>query len=127
MPVVRILRTAEHTQVEGFPKGTKEKPFKRSCDGALHIRPGSTKVITEDELGFIKARHPELHRRILVVAKDRPAKGPAKTRPKGPAKGLSGATDSGPPDLVVPPGGGKPDKASPEGVGTSVKGSKGKK
>jgi len=121
MPVVRVLPQAENTQVEGFPKGSKETPFKRSGEGALHFRPGSTKVITDDELGFIKERRPELYRCLLVVAKDSSKKAPPEVKPTVENK-------------EEPPGNSEPSKGSnvqsdpiPEGANKGGKGSKGRK
>lgn len=79
MPNVQIMPAAPAIQVEGFPKGSKDKPFKRSCEGALHLRPGSTRVITADELGFIRKNLPKLARFIRVITEDKAIKAvPAK-------------------------------------------------
>lgn len=50
----------------------------RSCDGALHLRPGASKVITEAEFQHIKKMHPEVGRRLRVVKQlaDEPAEAP---------------------------------------------------
>jgi hypothetical protein len=39
--------------VEDFPRGTA-----RSVDGALHVRPGSTKKVTKTELDHLRIKEP---------------------------------------------------------------------
>lgn len=47
----------------------KARPFKRSCKGSLHLRPASTKTLTDDELGFLRTakQHKAWGRRLLEV------------------------------------------------------------
>lgn len=47
----------------------KARPFKRSCKGSLHLRPASTKTLTDDELGFLRAakQHQSWGRRLIEV------------------------------------------------------------
>jgi hypothetical protein len=71
MPVVEIPHNVAVDQIE-FPevlnKGKPdERPLKRSCTGALHIRPG-VKVVTADELAHIQQVKPTLHRQMRLVA-----------------------------------------------------------
>jgi len=121
MPVVHISPAAPAVQVEDFstPKGKDAPPLKRSCEGALHLRPGSTRVITADELGHIRKNHKAVARfiRVLVEDKDIPSKKakPAKqVEPSKPATGGPGPSSSG-----NPKGG--------EGTQEANKGSKGGK
>jgi hypothetical protein len=96
MPDVQIQPTAAATQVEGFPDKVGEKKFQRSCKGALHIRPGSTRVITADELGFIRKHYPKLSRSIIVIASDDAIKAAAKqSSPKKGGKDESQGLGSG--------------------------------
>ena len=41
----------------------------RSCKGALHFVPRSTKQVTDDELAYIKANHKDLAKCIAVVSR----------------------------------------------------------
>lgn len=53
---------------KGRPVALQSVPFgERSCDGALHLRPGASKVITEAEFQHIKKMHPDVGRRLHVV------------------------------------------------------------
>lgn len=52
-------------QVEGFPNGCK-----RSCKGALHVRPG-TVAVTEDEWKYIQDKRPDLLRYLTVNERKR--------------------------------------------------------
>ena len=76
MPLINIPVGIAPCQIDDFPKtvgkGEDAKPFERSCKGSLHLRPSSTKVVTQDELDWIK-RHKEhkmLARRLVVVKVD---------------------------------------------------------
>lgn len=42
---IKFGHNASIQQVEGFPKNCE-----RSCEGALHVRPGATKTVTKSEL-----------------------------------------------------------------------------
>jgi len=56
-------------------------PFgERSCEGSLHLRPNSTKTITEAELAYVNERHPELRLHVVQVLK--PESAPAPKPPK---------------------------------------------
>ena len=100
MPVVYITPAAPAVQVEDFPapKGKDAPPFKRSCEGALHLRPGSTRVITADELGHIRKNHKAVARfvRVLVEDKDIPAKKAKPAKQVGPSKPGGDAPDPSP-------------------------------
>ena len=80
-------------QVDDFPsevkEGTGTRPFKRSCKGALHLRPASTKMLTDDEVKHIKTakQHKKLGSRLSVVMVTRkpPGKPPPKQQPLPPA------------------------------------------
>jgi hypothetical protein len=97
MPVVQIMLSAVATQIEGFPaKGKGDKPFQRSAKGALHIRPGSTRVLTVDELGFIRKHHPAVARSMHVLAEDSALKGVSKqNQPTESGKGKPQGLGSG--------------------------------
>lgn len=56
--------------LEGFPTDTE-----RSVKGALHLRPGRTLEITDDEYAYVKANRPDLMR-SLVVLRELPGKQP---------------------------------------------------
>ena len=75
---------------KGKPAPLQPVPFgERSRDGALHLRPGASKVITEAEFQHIKRVHPDVGRRLRVVKRfaDEPAKAaePAPEAPPAPA------------------------------------------
>jgi hypothetical protein len=87
MVVVQVPTGVSACQIEfpehqldkrGKPKLDENKqpvPFgERSCLGALHLRPGSTKTITEPELEFIRASRPDL--KLRVIASDVKASAP---------------------------------------------------
>ncbi len=96
MPDVQILPSAAIIQVEGFPTTVGKKKFQRSCKGALHIRPDSTRIITVDELGFIRKHYPKLARSVIVIATDNAIKTAAKqSQPKEGDKAKAQALDSG--------------------------------
>lgn len=76
MPLINVPVGIAPCQIDDFPKtvgkGEGAKPFERSCKGALFLRPASSKVVTQDELDWIK-QHPEhklLARRLTVVRVD---------------------------------------------------------
>jgi len=57
MKILQTQPSAEFKQIEDFPKfkpGTKKVLFERSVEGALHFRPGATKVVTDDEWDHIQ-------------------------------------------------------------------------
>jgi hypothetical protein len=72
MPLIHIPVGVAPCQVE-FPseikEGTASRPFERSCKGALHLRPASTKQITDDELQYLKTakQHAKLGARVSVI------------------------------------------------------------
>lgn len=73
MPLVQIPVGIAPCQVDDFPekvgKGEGARPFKRSCKGSLRLRPASTKVLTDDELAWLKEQKQWAHvgRRMHVV------------------------------------------------------------
>lgn len=94
MPKILIARRGPPVQVDDFPEteaagGGKRRPFERSCEGALHLRPGSVEHITDDELHHIIAsgKHSALAGRIQELPSDKPkaVTSPAKAKPS-PAK-----------------------------------------
>ncbi len=76
MPFVQVAITAMSLQIEDFPtevpvEGKDEsRAFKRSCEGSLHIRPGSSAEMTADELEHIKKTRPTLFSQLHVMATD---------------------------------------------------------
>lgn len=75
MPFVQYVVTALQCQVEDFPamvnvEGAEPRAFKRSCEGALHVRPGSNAEITADELAHLREKHPKLAAHIRVLVED---------------------------------------------------------
>lgn len=51
-------------------KGEDGKPVpfgERANQGAIHLRPGSTKILSQAELEHIRKKHPDVGRRLLVV------------------------------------------------------------
>lgn len=73
MPLVQIPVGIAPCQVDDFPakigKGEDARPFERSCKGSLRLRPASTKVLTDDELKWLKEQKQWAHvgRRMHVV------------------------------------------------------------
>ena len=63
-PLIHVPVGVPPTQVE-FPPEVKQ----RSCKGALHLRPASTKEITAEELAYLKAdkKYAKLAARVSVV------------------------------------------------------------
>lgn len=62
MLVIQAPKNLQSVQIEGFPNDAK-----RSTKGALHIAPGSTKVITEDEYKVITECYPEVSEKLRVI------------------------------------------------------------
>lgn len=48
--------------VEGFPEDCE-----RSVEGSLHLRPGQTVELTDDEYAHIKAQRPALAKDVIVL------------------------------------------------------------
>jgi len=75
MPFVQCVVTALQCQVDDFPEtvaveGAEPRKFKRSCEGALHVRPGASVEITADELAHLKENHPSIFNSYRVLATD---------------------------------------------------------
>lgn len=74
MPLMQYVATALALQIEGFPTEVKEgenaRPFERSCEGSLHLRPGSTLDLTADEHAFIKEKHPAVFSSLRCMMTD---------------------------------------------------------
>ncbi len=75
MPFVQVATTVMACQIEDFPakvdvEGKEPRDFVRSCEGALHVRPGGNAVISADELEHIKKTLPHLAAAIHVLASD---------------------------------------------------------
>lgn len=74
MPLVQYVATALALQIEGFPAEVKDgeaaRLFKRSCEGSLHLRPGSTLELTADEYAHIKAKRPDVFSSLRCMMTD---------------------------------------------------------
>lgn len=107
MPLMHYVATALALQIEDFPTEVKEgesaRPFERSCEGSLHLRPGSTLDLTADEHAFIKEKHPTVFSSLRCMMTDEAraasvAAQAADEKPKEEAK----ASDDGPADDAKP-------------------------
>ena len=78
--IIQYATTATPVQIEGFPADSK-----RSCAGALHLRPGSTLELTADELAFIRSRHVDTFRAIRILVEDKPEPEPQQAPAPPPA------------------------------------------
>lgn len=54
--------------IEGLPEDAE-----RSVKGAIHLRPGQSLDLTDDEYAFIQAQRPELKKHIVLL-KEMPKK-----------------------------------------------------
>lgn len=75
---VQLSKTSTPFQIDGFPEGAR-----RSVKGSLHFRPGSCRLVTEDELSFIKTRFPGYYVRLWILKVEKPAASP--TSPSSPS------------------------------------------
>ncbi|KKN79942.1 hypothetical protein LCGC14_0334500 [marine sediment metagenome] len=89
MPMIQISKQGSPCQVDDFPEKTK-----RSCDGALYLRPGTARSVTEDELHHINATpvHAALAARITVISEPRKRVAVPKAKPS-PARFSDGKSD----------------------------------
>ena len=67
--LIQFPKSAPFTQVEDWPRTVS-----RSCEGAIHVRPGGTKKVTRTELDHLKTKAPwgKLIRTIKKVAPSPP-------------------------------------------------------
>lgn len=80
MPLIQVPVGIAPCHIDDFPQevgeGKEARPFERSCKGALHLRPASTKVLSQDELDWLKSgkgkakKYAKLARRLTVVRVD---------------------------------------------------------
>lgn len=70
MPVIQFRTNAAIEQVEDFPKGCG-----RTEEGAFHVRPGATRVVTSAELAHLQKRGCRL---TVIRQADAPPKAPDK-------------------------------------------------
>lgn len=75
MPFVQFVVTALACCVEDFPEkldveGSEPRDFKRSCEGALHIRPGASTTVTADELEHLRKNHPSVFAATRILVSD---------------------------------------------------------
>lgn len=114
MLFVQFVVTTMACCVEDFPakvdvEGGEPRDFKRSCEGALHIRPGASAEITADELEHLRKAHPSVFAatRILVSEEQLEASRAAPTELPPPPEV---------PDLGSDEGAGGGDEAADEGT-----------
>lgn len=79
MPTITYSPTSQLTQVEDFPADCE-----RTVKGALHVRPGTTAVVSEGEAAHLKARGVAFSvagakRRAVPLAAPKQPSGPAPT------------------------------------------------
>lgn len=103
------------TQIE-FPEKFRgndggEVKVERSCEGALHLRPG-TVFLTESEKAYLDKQHPGVARHLLFVAEHESTE--AKTARLAAA---SAAVHNAPPPSNTPPSSGGPPDAGGSGGG----------
>jgi hypothetical protein len=67
MPIINVPANFPPTQVDVVVKGKDAVKPKRSCEGALHLRPG-TVFLTKEEMEYLKKTRPEVHKRLQFVA-----------------------------------------------------------
>ncbi len=67
MPIINVPANFPPTQVDVVVKGKDAVKPKRSCEGAIHLRPG-TVFLTKDEMDFLKKARPEIHARLQLIA-----------------------------------------------------------
>jgi hypothetical protein len=79
--VVQFPAGAPPTQVDDFPPKTP-----RSCEGALHIRPKSTKKITSHEAAHLRAKGIVFTKIKKVVPAPQASSAPSKTTTAKPIK-----------------------------------------
>lgn len=75
MPFVQFVVTTLVCCVEDFPakvavEGGEPRDFQRSCEGALHVRPGASATVTADELEHLRANHPGVFAATRILASD---------------------------------------------------------
>jgi hypothetical protein len=125
MLFVQFALTAFPCQIEDFPaevpvEGKEPRKFERSCEGALHVRPGSSATITADELAHIRENHPKVFATVRVLVDEEQMAAPPAEAPKE-----APATPPTVPDLdqagASGSGGGESDEAAASGSKKSGK------
>ena len=115
MPVIEIPSTVAPDQIDDFPasvkldqavmvegKLTKERAFKRSCEGALYLRPG-VKVVTADELAHLEKTRPALFPKLRFVALTAEERSEVKkSKKKGHPPGITPVPEPSPPPAPEP-------------------------
>lgn len=89
MPIIQFIPRAAIQQIEipaevaeGSGKDRKVKKLERTGNGTLYVRPGATRVVTADELAFLKAD--KQHKRLFrVIAEKDPEPKPKPDSPEG--------------------------------------------
>ncbi len=104
MPLVQIPVGIAPFQVDDFPKevvvGKDDKgkdetrKFERSVEGALYLRPASTKNLTDDEWGHLKKKYKVLARAHVVKVDVTKARSLKKPKPKAPTSSKPTAATS---------------------------------
>lgn len=92
MLFVQFAVQAFQCQIEDFPaevpvEGKEPRKFERSCEGALHVRPGTSAEITADEFAHIREKHPQtaMFMRVLLTEEQLAASREAPTQPEAAA------------------------------------------
>jgi len=93
MPQVNVPSHLGPMQIDDF--GPKAK---RSRKGALHIRPSSTLVLTDDELAFLKKEHKDVFKQLIVLPSQKAAAPVPAKKPAPVAVEISGTTDDDKPE-----------------------------
>lgn len=107
MPYVQIPVGIAPCQIDDFPseigEGDEKRPFVRSHKGAMYLQPARTKVISDDELEWLRTakQHAKIGARILVIRVDVV---PDDTdRPTGLREKMEGAATAAPAAPPEPP------------------------
>ena len=104
MPFVQFVVTTLACCVEDFPakvavEGGEPRDFKRSCEGALHIRPGASATVTADELEHLRINHPSVFSATRILVSDEqleaPQAAPTELPPPPPVPDLGNDEGSG--------------------------------
>lgn len=87
---VLIPATVDPIQIDDFPEGCE-----RSCKGALHLRPSSTKMLTAGELGHLEKKYKGVFARLQFIESTESVPKAAKPPDTGGDGGSGGSEGSG--------------------------------
>lgn len=113
MPVIQFAKTEAVRQIEDFPKDCK-----RSHDGAMHVRPGSTKVVTEGELDHLRKSKVKVAVLAPGAAEDKKAEDKPQAAPQA-AQGGGGSSAT--PSASAAPSGASGADSDPDSSGKGGK------